>query len=60
MTCGRTPLNESISVIVGGHAFAGHPGLSEEVGADDMAIDAMDAIAKAERLLKLSRKQGGH
>jgi methanogenic corrinoid protein MtbC1 len=55
----KNSLNESISVIVGGHAFAGHPGLSEEVGADDMAIDAMDAIAKAERLLKLSRKQGG-
>jgi methanogenic corrinoid protein MtbC1 len=55
----KISMNESISVIVGGHAFVGHPGLSEEIGADDMAFDALDAVAKAERLLKLSRKQGG-
>jgi methanogenic corrinoid protein MtbC1 len=48
--------NESISVIVGGQGFANHPELSDEVGADGMAFDAMDAIAKAEQLLKRSRK----
>ena len=54
----QASVNESISVIVGGRAFVGHPELSEEVGADDMAVDAMDAIAKAEQLLKRSRKPG--
>jgi methanogenic corrinoid protein MtbC1 len=35
------------------------PELSNEVGADGMAVDAMDAIAKAEQLLKRSRKPSG-
>lgn len=55
----QASVNESISVIVGGQGFANHPELSDEVGADGLATDAMDAIAKAEQLLKRSGKPNG-
>lgn len=48
--------NDSIAVIVGGNGFVDHPEISEEIGADGMAVDGNDAVAKAEQLLWRSTK----
>jgi methanogenic corrinoid protein MtbC1 len=47
----KASLNRSVSVIVGGNGFIEHPEISIEIGADDVATDARDAINKAEDLL---------
>ncbi len=44
-------LNRSISVVVGGTAFAHNPEICPEIGADALAVDVRDAIVKAEALL---------
>lgn len=44
-------LNPDVFVIVGGNGFANHPSISQAIGADDFAIDADDAVIKAESLL---------
>lgn len=50
----RASRNRSIGVIVGGPAFAGHPGLAVQVGADAAAIDAPTAVILAKKLLVAS------
>ncbi|MEE4236169.1 MAG: cobalamin-dependent protein [Anderseniella sp.] len=47
----ESSLNKSISVVVGGTAFAHHPEICPEIGADALATDVRDAIVKAEALL---------
>lgn len=47
----RASSNPRIVVIVGGGGFAEDPGLFREIGADDVAIDANDAVIKARALL---------
>lgn len=44
-------LNQDVQVLVGGNGFANHPGISRDIGADDLADDADDAIIKATFLL---------
>ena len=44
-------LNQSVQVLVGGNGFSNHPGISRDIGADDLADDAEDAIIKATMLL---------
>ncbi len=51
----KASMNESISVIVGGNGFIDHPDISSEIGADEVAGDANDAVAKAEQLLSRSK-----
>lgn len=43
-------LNRDLRVIVGGHAFLGDPDLAAQVGADAMARDGRDAVARAHDL----------
>ncbi len=47
----RHTCNSSMSILVGGRVFIDQPGLAAEVGADDTAIDARDAVAKAQALV---------
>jgi methanogenic corrinoid protein MtbC1 len=50
----ESSLNKSISVLVGGTVFAHNPEICTEIGADAVALDVSDAIAKAEMLLPQS------
>lgn len=48
----KASLNPDVFVIVGGAGFADAPELIEEIGADDVANNADDAILKARELLE--------
>lgn len=48
MSVRRGSRNRDISVLVGGRLFLEHPELVAMVGADAMAVDARDAVSKAE------------
>lgn len=45
-------LNPSVRVMVGGNGFANHPGISRIIRADELAMDAEDAIVKARAFLR--------
>lgn len=47
----QASLNPDVYVIVGGAGFAGDPDLLNDIGADDLAKDADDAIVKARGML---------
>jgi hypothetical protein len=49
----KASLNRSIAVMVGGPLFLLNPGFAESVGADSLGMDAHDALAQAERLIRL-------
>ncbi len=48
----KVSLNRDVLVMVGGNGFANHPGISKDIGADGLADDADNAIAKATSLLR--------
>ncbi len=50
-------VNPDVFVMVGGNGFANRPAIWREIGADEMASDAEDAMAKAQKLL--DRRTGG-
>ncbi|MEM7027455.1 MAG: cobalamin B12-binding domain-containing protein [Pseudomonadota bacterium] len=45
--------NKSVNIMVGGYVFAKHPELISEVGADDFASNALEALEKAEKLCRV-------
>jgi methanogenic corrinoid protein MtbC1 len=47
----RQSANPKIGILVGGPAFLGNPGDAARVGADGMAIDAIQAVLEAERFV---------
>lgn len=50
-----TSCNKEVRVMVGGPALAGHPEYVDRVGADGMAVDALQALREAERLLSSAK-----
>lgn len=51
----RSSRNKAVSVLVGGPGFLEHPEISLAIGADGVAGDADDAVAKAEGMLHRKR-----
>jgi methanogenic corrinoid protein MtbC1 len=49
----KASLNGSVAVMVGGPLFLLNPGFADAVGADGVGMDAQDALAQAERLIRL-------
>lgn len=47
--------NHSVAVMVGGPLFLKHPDYATQIGADGFGVDAQEAVAKAEHLIR----QGG-
>ena len=52
----ESSMNNSIAVIVGGNGFIEHPEISDEIGADGVAVDGLEAVGKAEQLLNRGKK----
>ncbi len=49
----RASMNRSIGILVGGQVFIDHPDLVALIGADAMATDGKQAVARAEEMLAL-------
>ena len=45
--------NHSVAVMVGGPLFLAHPDYATQIGADGFGVDAQEAVAMAERLIRL-------
>ena len=45
--------NHSVAVMVGGPLFLENPGFATQIGADGFGVDAQEAVAKAEQLIRL-------
>lgn len=54
-TIRRSSRNKAVSVLVGGPGFLAHPEISVAIGADGVAGNADDAVAKAEGMLNRKR-----
>lgn len=47
----KNSLNKDVVVLVGGSGFAAHPEIYQDIGADELAMDADDAVVKTRALL---------
>ena len=45
--------NHSVAVMVGGPLFLENPGFATQIGADGFGVDAQEAVAQAEQLIRL-------